>query len=262
MGWWPRILPVREGVRLLSFLFFFQSFCSVATIICPLTTSLNPSGTLTTHLKTITATTTRLHPYTWPAHSSHYNYNTGWEHWRTRTCFGKQSQFWRSALRLRQSPAVDSRPFSFPHVGSQLPNICRTSGWFRSTWKSAETFLPSRMSNRASEIKKGSIWRRTFKQSVNNVSVGWTSQLTPFCPCNDREEHFQNSHWSLVQARSRWCSFAAGNSKTCSRPWTFCLVSPQMDARVNFQRSDDDVDSLGPAFAENRRSNQFYVQES
>lgn len=84
------------------------------------------------------------------------------------TCLGKHSQWSMSRLR-QQSPgflsAGEHRPFSWPPTPVpgppvpllQPPSIWRTASWLRSTWKSADTFLPSRTSSRASDTKKGSI---------------------------------------------------------------------------------------------------------
>lgn len=104
------------------------------------------------------------------------------------TCWGKHSHCSRSWLRW-QSPdffsAGKHKPFSWaptavpgaPVLLAQPPSIWRTASWLRSTWKSAETFLPSRTSIKASDTKKGSIYRsKILSISVRTCTV---TDLTP-----------------------------------------------------------------------------------
>lgn len=68
-------------------------------------------------------------------------------------------------------PSSSSLGSISPWGVSTAPFICmlgggimdRTSGWFRSTWKSADIFLLFCTSNKESTTKKGSTWRKQWK---------------------------------------------------------------------------------------------------
>lgn len=137
-----------------------------------------------------------------------------------------------SGLR-EQSPgflsAGELRPFSTtPGPGAPVPleephSIWRTSSWFRSTWKSADTFLPSRTSSRDSDTKNGSIWGADWARWVDGHMAGLRCARKLFSRC---------LHWWRGQSRSRWYSLAALASVSGKWSWTFCPASPQRDAQT------------------------------
>lgn len=187
------------------------------------------------------------------------------------TCLGKHNQWSMSRLRW-QSPgflsAGEHRPFSrTPGPGPPVPlpepqSIWRTSSWFRSTWKSADTFLPSLMSSRDSVTKNGSIWKAD--------SVRWLLEIWEFhggellqmltSKCRSvKSKCFRSLHWWLVPFHSRWCSPAAWGWAIGMLSWTFCPVSPQMDALMRYQPSARPLGSSEPAFGKHeRRKGLFY----
>lgn len=85
------------------------------------------------------------------------------------TCLGYFSHSSGNPLTCGSSISFESifsaAPFS---NGLEEPEIiCLTRVWFKSTWKSAEIFLPSLTSYSATLTKKGSTWRKYQKYSDN-----------------------------------------------------------------------------------------------
>ncbi len=120
------------------------------------------------------------------------------------TCLGKHSQFSSSELSWQSSVFFSTdelRPFScgapsdpWSPAPAELLSICRTTSWFKSTWKSAETFLPSRMSSRETDTKKGSIWGET-------AVIQWPWITKPVRRANFwklRCTSWINKHWCMV----------------------------------------------------------------
>lgn len=101
------------------------------------------------------------------------------------TCLGYFSHSSGNPLTCGSSISFESifstAPFS---KGPEEPEIiCLTRLWFKSTWKSAEIFLPSLTSYSATLTKKGSTWRKYQKQNtVITERMGVKSYLSMgFC---------------------------------------------------------------------------------